>query len=57
MAGTRAMNGEASRATTAISSMAARQPGSAAATRAPAAMPGPMPIRSADSRRAWAVGP
>ena len=38
MAGTRAMNGDANRATTAISSMAARQPGSAMATRAPATM-------------------
>ena len=45
MAGTRAMNGEASRATTAISSMAERQPGSAAAARAPAASRAPMPVR------------
>ncbi len=37
MAGTRAMNGEARKATRAMSSMAARHPGSPAAARAPAA--------------------
>ena len=38
MAGTRAMNGDASRATMAIRRMAERQPGSAIAARAPSAM-------------------
>ena len=43
MAGTSAMNGEASRATTAMSSMAARQPGSAMAARAPMTIRGTIP--------------
>ncbi len=42
------MNGEASRATTAMSSMAARHPGSPAAARAPAASRAAMPIASGD---------
>ena len=47
MAGTRAMNGDASRATTAIHPMAERQPGSARAARAPSTIRrtiGPMPV-------------
>ena len=45
MAGTSAMKGEASRATTAMSSMAARQPGSATAALAPTTIRGTIPRR------------
>ena len=51
MAGTRAMNGDASRATTAMRPIAARQPGSAKAILAPTAMRATMDVSSGTRRR------
>lgn len=51
MTGTRAMNGEARRATTAMKPMADRQPGSARAARTPSTI-----RRPSSSRPGWRAG-